>query len=306
MRWQASGLPVAATPGIAPKQTRAARGRPVERGPAGAGCPEPSPWPPGPVPLGLDAARPDAARPDIARVHRACDAALAAPGVDRPPRAARTPDCAAARLGRRRRTPGRPPARGRREYEQRHHGGDEGGGQQRHPRVETDGRQGKPNGSPHSVKEERDDKLRQRELGTAAAARLLPETADDRPSLPAGEAGQQVDRDPPRETFGNALKPGHVVRSRHEVATANADHGSDHSRRSIHTRTPKKHTGSPRRRISSTEYNATVCHVHGKSRSCPLRVASPSRLPCVDDPRANRRGPAGRAAAGRAGHVRPA
>ena len=43
-----------ATPGIAPKQTRAARGRPVECGPVvGAGCPEPSPRPPAPTLLGL-------------------------------------------------------------------------------------------------------------------------------------------------------------------------------------------------------------------------------------------------------------
>jgi len=150
------------------------------------------------------------------------------------------------------------------EDEQRQHDADQGGRQQRRPRMEPEGRRGEPEGPPHPVKRESDNKLRQRELGSAAPARLLPETADHRPSLPASQAGQQVDRDPSRQTFDDALKPGHVMRSRHEVATSNADHGCDHSPRSIHTRTPKNHTGSPRRRISSTEYNATVCHVHGK------------------------------------------
>ena len=214
------------------------------------------------------AARPDAARPDAAPPRRrAAGAPLEPPPMaTRPPVAAvgRRPgpvvDCAAASAGRAAGTGPTPPEARTNSVST---DADEGGGQQRRPRMQPEGRHGEPESPPHPVKQECDNKLRQRELGTAAPARLLPETADHRPSLPAGQAGQQVDRDPSRQTFGDALKPGHVVRSRHEVATANADHGCAHSRRSIHTRTPKNHTGSPRRRISSTEYNATVCHVHG-------------------------------------------
>ena len=244
---------------MAPKQTCAARGRPVEPGPVvGAGCPEPSPRPPAPMVLGLIPSRtPVPPCPPRGPPPMATRPPAPAAAVDRSP----APDCAAVSAGR---ATGPGPDAARCEREQRHHHGDEGGGQQRRPRVQPKDRRDEPEGPPHAIKKKRDGKLRQRKLGAAAPAGLLPETADHRPSLPAGETRQQVDRDPPRETFGNALQTGHVVRSGHEVPTTNADHGSDHSRRSIHTRTPKKHTGSPRRRISSTEYNATVCHVHGK------------------------------------------
>ena len=95
MRWQASGLPVAATPGMAPKQTRAARGRPVERGPVvGAGWPEPSPRPPAPMLLGLMPPAPAARGRALGTAAHGDQAADAA--ADRSP----VPDCAATSAGR--------------------------------------------------------------------------------------------------------------------------------------------------------------------------------------------------------------
>jgi hypothetical protein len=180
--------------------------------------------------------------------------------------------CCRSRVAGARRCDGRPRPDARRRDHQQHHGErDEAGRQQRYRRMQPHRRRDQPDGHPQPVGAERDQQAGQREFGATAPARLLPEPADHRLALPTGQPGHEVDRDPPRTVLRRAVQPGPTVRSRRAVLVANADHRSARSRRSVRTRTPKIHTGSPRRRTSSPEYNATDCHVHGKWADFPAR-----------------------------------
>ncbi len=173
----------------------------------------------------------------------------------------------------------RPDAR-RREHQHHHSDRDEASRQERRRRMQPHRRRGEHDGRPHPVRGKRDKQPRQRQLGTTAPARLLPQPTDHRPALPSGQPGHEVDRDPLRAALRRAVQPGPMVRPRRDVLIPNADHGAVRSRRSEPTRTPTINTGSPRRRTASPEYNATDCHVHLKWLSClPPRMVFPVFAP---------------------------
>ena len=233
-------------PGIAPKQTRAARGRSAGRGPSsGAAAPRRAPGRPARC-RSADAARSGAAgRSRAASNRRDADQPPALPPARGPPTRV-----AGARLRRRERGPRRRnrPDAGRGEHEQRHHDAR----RRRRAAASSAGCSRtaaavSPTAPRTRSSGERDEQLRQRELGTAAPARLLPEPADHRPALPAGQPGQQVDRDPPRA----ALRRCPATRSTlcdpdDDVLTANADHGcSPFTQVNPHTYTKKTHRLPP-------------------------------------------------------------
>jgi hypothetical protein len=115
------------------------------------------------------------------------------------------------------------------EHEQRHRG-DGGPRQQREHRAQRDDRDDGTRRGPQPVKPEREQQAGQRQGGPETPAGLLPEPAERRLALAAGQPGQQVHRDPALVAASTGVQARQVAQAAGKVQIANADHGTVRSR----------------------------------------------------------------------------